>query len=739
MFLKEKYKSKLKLLSSAFIFLLFLLLPKITDGFVFDLGHKQLEGLSEAVGPILALAIFLFLFLILSFGLLKMATEYLVSIITATPEVLTLDHRIIEVGWEFVLGISNMLLIIAFVIIAISIILKFDNLGLKKAFPRLIGVALLINFSLVFVGMGIDVSNVFFSTISEQLVIEPDCTHIEFYPGEGVCPSGTVPGDPQFCEGEEPCCCERDGPQEATNLVTASMDTLFTGTTEQIIGFAVALGVFSLAMLIPYLSVAVQFAVIAAGFIWFGEILSMFVQGLINMLLAGAFFLFFVIFVVRIFIIQILAVIAPLAFICLIFPGTKIYGYFELWLRSLLQWLFAGIVFAFLLILGFNMVGMVDVLEGSIREAELGETGWVVGISRIFLDSGIVYYVILLIYFITILFFGKKFIPAGVDAAISQAKTFGASISGTAGRAFKHSFVPKGSQERANVPEGVENMAERMRKMPIAKLAAPSLARWAKRRKSEAEEEAKKTPSEFQRPDQIRRAGGKAGDLKKIADTGDKYQENAARLAIGDEIEKLQRKRREVEASQENITRGAVQGDFPQNTGESNADYNDRIQREMNRRQRSQANALRNVNNQISQYKKIAPHAEEQPTWEDVARETPKRQGQSEEERNRIIQTELERRLDDRYRDDVNLVLNMSPGEQRNMIPSAYRNEAVADALTQNSRSIQAVAEYNYKGLRNLIETFNDFPEEARRQRRHNFNIITAHPAYIEAEELRDD
>ncbi len=744
-FLKEKCKSKLRHVFTLLFFLFFLFIPEITEGFAFSLGEKQLAGLSEVVGPVLALGIFLFAFLIFSYGLLVVATEYLLAIIISTPDALTLSAEkapFVDIGWQFILGISNMLLILAFIVIAISVILRFENLGFKKAFPRLIGVALLINFSLVFVGMGIDISNVFFSTIENELILEmdPECSWQAA--GLGDCPEDTSPSAEGNCLGPNPggslCCCYE---AETTTLISESMEMLFSGAAQRIINFGAILAGFAAAMLIPYVSVGVQFAVIIAGVVWFSDIMAMLTQGLIMFLLAGAFFLFFIIFLVRIFVIQILAIVAPLAFICLIFPGTQLYKYFEMWVRSLLQWLFAGIAFLFLLILGFNMVGMVDGLVGVIGDLEVeGENTWVVAIKNVFLDSGFVYYIVLLVYFVTILFFGKKFIPAGVDAMISQAKSVSSSVTGIAGKAFNRSLVPKRAQDQANVPEGAENMANWMRKsrVPGARLAAPTVARWAKRRKDEAEKEAKEVSRDFRRMDQVRRAGGTQQELKALSSTGTKRQRHGADLAWEAKIGELEKKKKEVEESRGKApSRSEVEKDLPIRTGESTTDWKIRVGKELDRRERQHNAPVRRVEKEIESWNRMAPHLGA-PNEDDIAKKIPKVEGESRTQRKQKIQKAMDEALN-KHRSKVGKTVNdMSPSEQASMLSSAYDNKTVVTHMTKKKANIDALVEKkNYKNLRRTIKTFNKLHPKVRQKRRKVFDTITATPAWKEAKRIK--
>lgn len=70
-----------------------------------------------------------------------------------------LANPIIEVGWQITMGIANLGFVLFIIVIAIATILRFQQYGAKDALGKLIAVALLVNFSLVFAGVFIDFSN----------------------------------------------------------------------------------------------------------------------------------------------------------------------------------------------------------------------------------------------------------------------------------------------------------------------------------------------------------------------------------------------------------------------------------------------------------------------------------------------------------------------------------------------------------------------------------------------------
>jgi len=70
------------------------------------------------------------------------------------------NSSIVELGWKTLRDLVNMFFVLALLIIALATILRVETYGMKSLLPKLIGVALLINFSLVLAGAVIDFSGV---------------------------------------------------------------------------------------------------------------------------------------------------------------------------------------------------------------------------------------------------------------------------------------------------------------------------------------------------------------------------------------------------------------------------------------------------------------------------------------------------------------------------------------------------------------------------------------------------
>ena len=102
---------------------------------------------------------FLDIFLYVAAILVYIAGALLDAVIFAVENLAIIPA--VEVAWTFVRDISNLLLILAFLIIGLGTVLQLDAYGYgKKVLPRLILVAILINFSLVLTGFVIDFTNI---------------------------------------------------------------------------------------------------------------------------------------------------------------------------------------------------------------------------------------------------------------------------------------------------------------------------------------------------------------------------------------------------------------------------------------------------------------------------------------------------------------------------------------------------------------------------------------------------
>lgn len=408
-------KKKLVLFSCLVFFGLFVVLQS-TDAFVLNLANVQLDALDFIDNTILKWFVFLGLLAIESITLL-MVSANLLDWSSSLP--VGLDNGLVNAGWHFTSGLVNLSFILIFIVIALSYILKVDTFGMKKALPRLIGVAFLINFSLLFVKMFTDMGWIFQGSFRDV-----------FFQGGG--------------------------------FATAAIESLRASSLNLI---AVVVGVpmgYLVLALVPYANVAALMAIgtmvlAGGGGVLVGAISQTILVIAFNFILGLIFLVFAALFLIRIAAIWLLAIVAPLAFMAFILPDTK--KYFNQWLKALLQWTLLGIIVFFLAGLGIKLFSMVAPGTGQeiIFPKDLG--GWK------FFDT-FYKYIFLLIYLIVVLGASKKMVPAGTQAiwnfgemamgkgpkwAIGKAREWG-------GRTAEWG--------REKIPEGVRRWGERQAVQP---------------------------------------------------------------------------------------------------------------------------------------------------------------------------------------------------------------------------------------------------------------------------------
>lgn len=275
---------------------------------VFSFFNSILGGVEELSEVSTQFIQAMFLLFVVSSAFLMISAHLLQWVILDFP--IGLKNALVQKGWAFTLSLANLSFIIVFVIIALSFILKRDNLQTKKTLINLVLVALLINFSLVMIGGMLDIAQIFYNTIL---------------------------GD-------------------STNLVLDSISGLMGGiggTIASLMGFVLALLV---VYAIPILAPAAQVGTVALVFstAFAPTIAHWILQISFNFIIGGIYFLYFFYFACRVFVIWFLAILSPLAFISLILPETK--KYWKEWFDHLTEWIGVGLLLLFYLVLGIKLL-----------------------------------------------------------------------------------------------------------------------------------------------------------------------------------------------------------------------------------------------------------------------------------------------------------------------------------------------------------------------------------------------
>ena len=339
----------------------------VGDFGIFDVAQVQLDALDFIDSTILKYFILL-LTLILESTIFSALSASLLQWAINLP--INLGNGLVVQGWNFVAGISNAFLVLILVFIALAYILKIETLDAKKALPKFILIALLINFSKVFVGIFVDIADIFQNTISValgadfvSLAIEPLVESggsvltwligiILGYAGIALIPYGNI----------------------AALIILLTL--FITGPLFQILGEAVVLIIFNVG--------------------------------------AGMIFLFFTgLFLMRIAMIWILTIFSPLAFVASVLKTTK--KHWDKWLNMLVSWSFLGIVVLFLLGLGLKFLGVII--------AEPEQFSLTMEGGTFLFQKSMYYYLFILVYLGVVFKLSKENMPEFAEALISQAKT----------------------------------------------------------------------------------------------------------------------------------------------------------------------------------------------------------------------------------------------------------------------------------------------------------------------------
>ena len=351
-----------------FVSLLFLTAPLLANAAIFtdifNVFSVMLEGISEMVGPFKSLFVLLLLGLLVS-GLALHLSIYLLEWASDPAKLEIIESEVVQIGWQFTSSLANTGIIIALVVIGIATILNKESYTAKKTLPKLIIVALLVNFSLVFVGMIVDVSNIILNTF--------------YTPGLG---------------------------EDLVEAIFLSWESILTQ-------FSTYLTSLMISLIIPASSPIVQAGVVAA---FTGAFLPQIVAGIMQVitgfLISGILFIYAFLFFARIFVIQLLAIFSPLAFVAWSVPGGK--KHWSKWINALIEWSFLGVVLFFFLLLS-------TVAANPLRPDYAGQGDPGASIFTNYAEivpSIFIYYITLAIFLGVAVVFAKKMMPKGSDAIL---------------------------------------------------------------------------------------------------------------------------------------------------------------------------------------------------------------------------------------------------------------------------------------------------------------------------------
>lgn len=216
--------------------------------------------------------------------------------------------HIVEAGWGVTRDFANMFFILFLVIIAFATILRLPQYGIRNLLPKVIIIALLVNFSLVICKVIIDFSNIaagFFISDARRYTTEEGGIYGRFSDSLNLSKSVMVLN------------CDDELLSETEKTECEEAKTKYKGT--DVMSILVSMTVGSLVMLV-------------AAFTFF----------------AGAFLL-----LIRIVIIWFLLMFVPLVFLCYIMPGLQ--RMWQDWWKTFLKWCFFAPAYAFFIWLAMKV------------------------------------------------------------------------------------------------------------------------------------------------------------------------------------------------------------------------------------------------------------------------------------------------------------------------------------------------------------------------------------------------
>lgn len=426
--MNNKFISKFKYLILA-ILLVLLLIPKlafavipVTDALVLQalLGSELTESIEEWATAMNTALLVLFILYIVGIGsLLLSAWALQVSLENQGAWMASLTSMTVP-AWNFTVGLANLLLVFILLIIAFAFILKIESIQARKTLPRLLIVALLLNFSSVFVRALFDISNIIYNTIL------------------------SVGGGSLFYTALGP----------------------FFNSWRDIISFLATWFAILLAQTIPISGALAQIAfVLGFNFVFLPDIISWVFQAFVFFFLSSLFLLYAFLFVARVFVVQILTILSPIAFLALILPQTR--SHWNDWFKQLTSWLLLGVFLLFFLVVGFKSMVYLNIGGFSpTTPFPLPFFSWVELFKNIF------YYFAIFTYLAVILFISKKYLPELVDVLISLGQQAAGFIMTKGLKPFGRAAEIE-TRESLSKWEGAQKWAEKLAYAPQPKTKNP--------------------------------------------------------------------------------------------------------------------------------------------------------------------------------------------------------------------------------------------------------------------------
>jgi len=385
-----KIKKTNKIILAIFLVLGLFLITGIAHAFFAGVIYGWVSAVLDAL-DFIDTAILKMLVTVLLWGFISSAFVFLganlIQWIISVPVGLS-ESQIVMEGWYFVLGLTNIFLVLSLIFIALAHILQLESFKLKKALPKLIIVILFVNFSRLIVGMAVDMAQFFINTFLNVW-------------GSNFVEMSLVP-------------------------LRASLGSLMNVFLVTVLGYiASAFTVFGSVFALAY----ILSNVLVGNLL--GSIFEIVFLCAVNILMGMMFFLYFVLFAMRIAALWILTIFSPLAFFALVFDKTR--GYAKKWFIAVIQWAFIGVVALFL----FGLISALFASHFQTGANLAPPTDWklsiVPGFPVVRLRAPIFQYLFMLVFLFFAYQASKQYTPTAAKQVVGMIEGQVKSLGGAAG------------------------------------------------------------------------------------------------------------------------------------------------------------------------------------------------------------------------------------------------------------------------------------------------------------------
>src|SRR3989338_59219 len=306
-------------------------IAKCAETFIPEAGTIDKDGTYTPNGPSwdLALLPLIWILELINFGLKLLITLFAnffdAAIAISLAGLSGIDA--VTIGWTITRDIANIFFIFALLIIAIATILRLESYGAKQLLPKLIIIALLINFSLVIAFTVVDASNILALAFIKEIGNPSISTNIAT-----VLQLGKI-------TNTETLSSTKHTPIDPKKAISAGMETVIkTQANQEFTSDSAVL------MASPVEQNKLDENIIR--FFWQATIL------ILQLTLIFVFVALSVMLLVRSVALIIIFVLAPLGFLASVLPATR--GYSSQWWKKLFEWSFFFPASAFMIFLALS-------------------------------------------------------------------------------------------------------------------------------------------------------------------------------------------------------------------------------------------------------------------------------------------------------------------------------------------------------------------------------------------------